>query len=69
MDFTDYEYSSDSDCEEEYNAFCKKNAGFNMFIHQQTLMLSRLKFIENRIDNLAFTLEGVIDVLLAINKK
>jgi hypothetical protein len=72
LTFTDSESSNDSDCEDEYNEFCKTNAGMNGFIYQQTLILSRLKELErsvqiqrNVVDNLSYTLERIIDVLLA----
>jgi hypothetical protein len=77
LTFTDSESSNDidSDCEDEYNEFCKTNAGMNGFIYQQTLILSRLKELErsvqiqrNVVDNLSYTLERIIDMLLAINK-
>jgi hypothetical protein len=77
MDFICSELSSDSgsDCEDEYNEFCKTNAGMNGFIYQQMLILSRLKELErsvqiqrNVVDNLSYTLERIIDMLLAIIK-
>jgi hypothetical protein len=74
LTFTDSEPSNDidSDCEDEYNEFCKRDAGVNGFIYQQTLILSRLKELErsvqiqrNVVDNLSYTLERIIDMLLA----
>jgi hypothetical protein len=51
LTFTDSESSNDidSDCEDEYNEFCKTNAGMNGFIYQQALVLSRLKKLERRV--------------------
>jgi hypothetical protein len=66
MDFTDSDltYSSDTDCEEEYMEFSHKNVHYNTFIHQQTILLSRIAKLERVVDNLAWHVEKLIDEMI-----
>jgi hypothetical protein len=76
LTFSDSDSDASSDCESEYLSYCQENKTELSFIVQQTLMLTRLKKLEDMIlhpsnvmDNYSYTLERIIDGLILCNKK